>query len=46
MREALTTAGEIAGAALVAHGFWMISAPAGWMSLGALVALFSWLADK
>lgn len=46
MREGLTTLGELAGGALVAHGAAGYSTPLGYIVAGALLAVFSWLAAR
>jgi hypothetical protein len=46
MRESLTSAGELTGAALVTYGCHAISAPLGFIVGGTLLALFSWLVDR
>lgn len=46
MREGLTTAGELTGAAFVTYGCHAVSAPLGFIVGGALLALFSWLVSR
>lgn len=46
LREGLTSAGELTGAALVTYGCHLAWAPLGFIVGGAALALFSWLVSR